>query len=41
ITFYNDENMKIKLNNYYNFIYNFDKKLIGNKIPRDDFYYIL
>lgn len=41
ITFYNDENLKIKLNNYYNFIYNFDKNLIGNKIPRDDFYYIL
>ena len=41
ITFYNDKNMKTKLNNYYNFIYNFDKKLIGNKIPRDDFYYIL
>ena len=40
ITFYNDKNMKIKLNNYYNFIYNFDKKLIGNKIPEDDFYYI-
>lgn len=40
ITFYNNENMKIKLNNYYNFIYNFDKKLIGNKIPKDDFYYI-
>ena len=40
ITFYNDENMKIKLNNYYNFIYNFDKKLIGDKIPEDDFYYI-
>ena len=40
ITFYNDETMKRKLNDYYNFIYNFDKKLIGNKIPKDDFYYI-
>ena len=40
ITFYNDNNMKLKLNDYYNFIYNFDKNLIGNKIPKDDFYYI-
>ncbi|WP_295153938.1 ABC transporter substrate-binding protein [uncultured Brachyspira sp.] len=40
ITFYSGEEMKFALNNYYNFIYNFDKKLIGDKIPSDDFYYI-
>lgn len=40
LTFYDGGKMKFALNNYYNFLFNFDKKLIGNKIPSDDFYYI-
>ncbi|WP_300369630.1 PhnD/SsuA/transferrin family substrate-binding protein [Brachyspira sp.] len=40
ITFYSGAKMIFALNNYYNFIYNFDKKLIGGKIPSDDFYYV-
>ncbi len=40
ITFYDGAKMKFALNSYYNFIYNFDKKLIGGKIPSDNFYYI-
>ena len=32
--------LSIVLNSYYNFLYNFDKQLIGNKIPSDNFYYI-
>ena len=40
LTFYSGEKMKFALNNYYNFLYNFDKKLIGNKIPSNEFYYI-
>ena len=40
LTFYTGEKMKFALNSYYNFLYNFDKKLIGNKIPSNEFYYI-
>ena len=40
LTFYDGEKMKFALNSYYNFLYNFDKQLIGNKIPSDNFYYI-
>lgn len=40
LTFYDGGKMKFALNNYYNFLFNFDKKLIGNKIPSNDFYYI-
>ena len=40
LVFYDGEKMKFALNNYYNFLYNFDKKLIGGKIPNDNFYYI-
>ena len=40
LTFYDGEQMKFALNSYYNFLYNFDKQLIGNKIPSDNFYYI-
>ncbi|PTY40326.1 ABC transporter substrate-binding protein [Brachyspira hampsonii] len=40
LTFYSGEKMKFALNSYYNFLYNFDKKLIGNRIPSNDFYYI-
>ena len=40
LVFYDGEKMKFALNSYYNFLYNFDKKLIGGKIPNDNFYYI-
>lgn len=40
LTFYDGSKMKFALNSYYNFLYNFDKQLIGNKIPSDNFYYI-
>ena len=40
LVFYDGEKMKFALNSYYNFLYNFDKKLIGCKIPNDNFYYI-
>ncbi|WP_300756259.1 ABC transporter substrate-binding protein [uncultured Brachyspira sp.] len=40
LVFYEGEKMKFALNSYYNFLYNFDKKLIGGKIPNDNFYYI-
>ncbi|WP_028329389.1 ABC transporter substrate-binding protein [Brachyspira alvinipulli] len=40
LTFYDGAKMKFALNSYYNFLYNFDKQLIGNKIPLDNFYYI-
>lgn len=40
LTFYDGAKMKFALNGYYNFIYNFDKKLIGGKIPSNDFYYV-
>lgn len=40
LTFYDGAKMKFALNSYYNFLYNFDKQLIGNKIPSDNFYYI-
>ena len=40
LVFYDGEKMKFALNRYYNFLYNFDKKLIGGKIPNDNFYYI-
>lgn len=40
LVFYNAEKMKFELKNYYNFIYNFNKNLIGGKIPDDSFYYI-
>lgn len=39
LTFYGGAKMKFALNSYYNFLYNFDKKIIGGKIPADDFYY--
>ncbi|PPS20601.1 ABC transporter substrate-binding protein [Brachyspira murdochii] len=40
LVFYDGEKMKFALNSYYNFLYNFDKKSIGGKIPNDNFYYI-
>ena len=40
LTFYDGEQMKFALKSYYNFLYNFDKKLIGGKLPSDDYYYI-
>ena len=40
LTFYDGAKMKFYLNSYYTFLNNFDKKLIGGKIPTDDFYYI-
>ena len=40
LTFYDGAKMKFALNSYYNFLYNFDKQLIVNKIPSDNFYYI-
>ncbi|PCG19570.1 ABC transporter substrate-binding protein [Brachyspira sp. G79] len=41
LVFYDGEKMKFALNSYYNFLYNFDNKLIGGKIPNDNFYYIV
>ena len=40
LTFYDGEQMKFALKSYYNFLYNFDKKLIGGKLPSDNYYYI-
>ncbi|ADG70593.1 ABC transporter substrate-binding protein [Brachyspira murdochii] len=40
LVFYDGEKMKFALNSYYNFLFNFDKKSIGGKIPNDNFYYI-